>query len=203
MTDPASIRARALAALATAESPCPACGSDDTTGGNITVEDGRAYQPMSCSECPASWTEGYHRVSMLDIELDDDERVVSLVSIANRLASTDLSAAELDTIVAALDFMADRSEVDDRRAVPACVDADDLSSAPLTRLAHRVRDLAVARSEAPPFSFAAYRSDVDGVPVVHIDTDAIPEVDGEPSCRIYLNDSGSPLFANPDLDPAR
>jgi len=40
----------------------------------------------------------------------------------------------------------------------------------------------------PIFNFNSYFSEVDQVPVVHIETENLDEDPGGPICRIYLND---------------
>ena len=46
-----------------------------------------------------------------------------------------------------------------------------------------------------PPTFDLYRSELDGTPVVHVDTHGMPENSKGPMIRIYLNDE--PLFENP------
>jgi hypothetical protein len=43
--------------------------------------------------------------------------------------------------------------------------------------------------------FETYRSPVDGVAVVHVDTAGVPEDDAGPRVRVYVNDG--PVFENP------
>ena len=48
---------------------------------------------------------------------------------------------------------------------------------------------------APEFTFDVYFSEVDGVPVVHVDTKNMQENENGPVCRVYLNDGV--IFMNP------
>ena len=50
-------------------------------------------------------------------------------------------------------------------------------------------------------TFDEYRSPKDGVNVVYINTDELPENKEGPIIRIYLNDE--PIFVNPDLEELR
>ena len=38
---------------------CPCCGSDETEGAFVTIEDQYAYQGMVCLDCDESWTDLY------------------------------------------------------------------------------------------------------------------------------------------------
>lgn len=52
----------------------------------------------------------------------------------------------------------------------------------------------------PALTFDIYHSEVDGVTVVHVCTDQLPEDAKGPIIRIYLNDE--PVFENPALPEA-
>lgn len=100
MSDPATIEAAAQERLLDHEvDACPVCGSDDTRGGQLSVEEGRAYQSMSCEACDATWTEGYRRVNIHDVELADGERVLSLVSIEHETEALRDAAREALTAI--------------------------------------------------------------------------------------------------------
>ena len=38
---------------------CPACGSEDIEGQEVTIEAGIAFQDITCNECDSSWTDEY------------------------------------------------------------------------------------------------------------------------------------------------
>ncbi len=41
---------------------CIKCRAEDCEGGNITVENGRAYQDMTCAHCGHEWTDIYQLI---------------------------------------------------------------------------------------------------------------------------------------------
>lgn len=56
--------------------------------------------------------------------------------------------------------------------------------------------------QKPPFTIDCYYGE-DGTPVVHIETRGIPENLRGPICRVYMNDSGRCLYANPHYRPRK
>ena len=44
---------------------CPFCGSTDIVGEEITVDEGKAYQTISCADCEQVWTDGYTLTEVL------------------------------------------------------------------------------------------------------------------------------------------
>lgn len=38
---------------------CPYCRSTEIEGGSVTVENGQAFQDISCNECDEEWTDSY------------------------------------------------------------------------------------------------------------------------------------------------
>lgn len=38
---------------------CPFCGSHETSGDSITIDNGKAYQEMGCSDCEKEWEDVY------------------------------------------------------------------------------------------------------------------------------------------------
>lgn len=38
---------------------CPFCDSTDIQGHEVTIDEGKAYQPMGCNECDGEWTDTY------------------------------------------------------------------------------------------------------------------------------------------------
>jgi len=45
---------------------CPLCGSDDIEGGFVEIDNGGAWQPVSCNQCHAEWSDVYN---MVDVEM--------------------------------------------------------------------------------------------------------------------------------------
>jgi hypothetical protein len=39
---------------------CIYCESQDIEGGEVTIEDGLAFQEITCAACHATWTDVYH-----------------------------------------------------------------------------------------------------------------------------------------------
>jgi hypothetical protein len=50
--------------------------------------------------------------------------------------------------------------------------------------------------QGPKPTLDCYRSEVDGIWVVHVDTEGIPEDSNGPRIRVYVND-GDAVFENP------
>ena len=49
-------------------------------------------------------------------------------------------------------------------------------------------------------TFDIYKSDLDGVLVIHIDTENVPENNEGPIMRVYINDdTDDPAYANPPM----
>lgn len=48
----------------------------------------------------------------------------------------------------------------------------------------------------PKPTFDVYVSEIDGVVVVHVDTEGMPENENGPIIRVYIND-GEAVFSNP------
>lgn len=38
---------------------CPFCGATDIEGHEVTIDSGKAYQPVGCNECEGEWTDVY------------------------------------------------------------------------------------------------------------------------------------------------
>ncbi len=38
---------------------CPCCGSGNLSGDSVTIETGKAFQPVGCNDCNASWCDTY------------------------------------------------------------------------------------------------------------------------------------------------
>lgn len=38
---------------------CPFCGSTDIEGDQVTIDAGKAYQPVGCNDCEGEWTDVY------------------------------------------------------------------------------------------------------------------------------------------------
>lgn len=55
------------------------------------------------------------------------------------------------------------------------------------------------QNDKPPFTFNVYYG-FDGTPVVHVQTDDLPEDAKGPICRIYLNEEA--IYENPPLAEA-
>jgi len=49
---------------------CPACGSEDITGGSVEIEGGHAHQEVDCVDCDATWRDVY---TLSGIQQDDEE----------------------------------------------------------------------------------------------------------------------------------
>lgn len=95
-TGPAIERA-ALSMLDADADECPVCGMEHVAEGkHVDTGRGRAYQPMTCTECDATWTEGYVRVNVHDVADAQGVPLVSLVTIENRPPSIELVAVTLD-----------------------------------------------------------------------------------------------------------
>jgi hypothetical protein len=47
---------------------CPACRSPQVSGEHINIEEGKAYQEMSCLTCPATWTDVYQLQRYVDLD---------------------------------------------------------------------------------------------------------------------------------------
>lgn len=54
---------------------CPLCRHDQVEGGELTVNDGFAWQQITCLGCAATWTDNYKLVSYeLDSNPADEEK---------------------------------------------------------------------------------------------------------------------------------
>jgi hypothetical protein len=59
---------------------CPSCGSSDVSGSHLEVDAGTAFQPMTCSECGANWSDSYVLSGYSDLDGGIDfESVESVV----------------------------------------------------------------------------------------------------------------------------
>ena len=47
---------------------CPVCDSPQIEGGNVQIDGTEAWQPVSCLNCEASWTEVYVADMRINIE---------------------------------------------------------------------------------------------------------------------------------------
>ena len=47
---------------------CPFCGSIDIEGGFCEINEGRAYQTVTCNDCSKSWSDCYELVDVEEIE---------------------------------------------------------------------------------------------------------------------------------------
>ena len=46
------------------QSNCPKCGSWDIEGSSVEIDSSGAWQPVSCNECEAEWTDIYSLTSV-------------------------------------------------------------------------------------------------------------------------------------------
>lgn len=58
---------------------CPSCGSSDVTGSHLEVDAGTAFQPMTCSECGANWSDSYVLTGYANLEGGIDFEAVETV----------------------------------------------------------------------------------------------------------------------------
>ena len=52
------------------ENHCPACKGTSVTGDGVDIEADRAYQPVRCDACDASWVDVYQLVGILLREVE-------------------------------------------------------------------------------------------------------------------------------------
>jgi hypothetical protein len=53
--------------LLTGGTSCPSCLSSNIEGGSIDIDQGRAWQNVSCTECGLEWTDGYQLVGVSEV----------------------------------------------------------------------------------------------------------------------------------------
>jgi len=44
---------------------CPFCHAESIQGGFVQIEEGKAFQEMSCTECEGTWQDVYQLVDMM------------------------------------------------------------------------------------------------------------------------------------------
>lgn len=54
---------------------CPMCESTDVEGGPIDINNGHAYQPITCTSCGANWTDAYKLECYRDLRDDEGDEV--------------------------------------------------------------------------------------------------------------------------------
>lgn len=47
---------------------CPFCKSDNICGGDCEINDGRAYQTVTCNDCNKSWSDCYELVDVEEVK---------------------------------------------------------------------------------------------------------------------------------------
>jgi hypothetical protein len=76
---------------------CPSCGGTDTYGGQLTVDNGKAYQGLVCPACYAEWSDTYVLTGYAEldggVDLDSIQQVIDDVKSRT---GTDKFAIESD-----------------------------------------------------------------------------------------------------------
>lgn len=47
---------------------CPCCGSDQIEGGHVEVDEGGAWQHITCRDCDSSWNDVYKLVGIVEVD---------------------------------------------------------------------------------------------------------------------------------------
>lgn len=47
---------------------CPVCGCTELDGQSVTIDSGKAYQPIFCTDCDAQWIDEYALTGYTELE---------------------------------------------------------------------------------------------------------------------------------------